>query len=452
VFFKLIKEKKEIMPSRLVQGGSSLGEEDEEDIMGVFTSVDPLTQDHRQSYKKFYFGRKCFFLFLGVVVLATVLVLVTVFLVNNENIFLKLSGKDDDNVTKIVSFLPKCSPIDTSQLWTPKQNQVLLVGLGRGGQQSNETIQEAMEIVANTSACKEPPKVPCIEGMVAVDLGEKVLMCGGNVCKNLVPRTECRHLKTFHHDDGPTTQGWRSEEFVNLNQGRSGASAVLTDKGWWVTGGLVLDPLILDPLSSVSLPTATAATELLEVDPVEMPLNITEKSFIKGPDLPFALHKHCLLQIAPGLTLLIGGIAPTSPSATLATTLLYNWTSKSWCQNGNLVSPRAGLSSALLTNLQGELLSLDSQTWMPGPSLPDEISHLPSSHLTVLPDEKILLAGVGNISSQVFSKTEKTDWKEEVGLKLGREDGLFFEVGEQHLICDQEVGEPNLLSTPSAPN
>jgi len=171
--------------------------------------------------------------------------------------------------------------------------------------------------------------------------------------------------------------------------------------------------------------------------------------------LPFALHKHCALQIAPGLTLLIGGIAPTSPSATLATTLLYNWTSKSWCQMGNLASPRAGHSCALLTksaevlvfggaedsaNLRGELLSLESQTWMPGPLLPDGLSHLPSSHLTVLPDEKILLAGVGNISSQVFSKNKtETGWNEEVGLKLGREDGLFFEIGEQRLICDQEV-------------
>ena len=37
---------------------------------------------------------------------------------------------------------------------------------------------------------------------------------------------------------------------------------------------------------------------------------------------------------------------------------------------------------------QGELLSLVSQTWRPGPLLPDGVS-LKSSHLTVLPDKKV---------------------------------------------------------------
>jgi len=430
------------MPSLLVQGGSVLGTEDGEDFE-VFTSVDPLTQDRHQPYRKIYFGRKCLFLLLGVVCLTAVLALVTILLVNNDDLFLQLSSKDD--VNDIVSSLPQCSPIDTSQLWAPK-HQALVVGLGRGGQDP-----QVMEIVANSSTCKEPPKVPvCREGMVAVDLEEKVLMCGGNECGYVEPRKECWHLQNFNHTDGPTTQGWRSEEF--LSQGRSGASAVLTDQGWWVTGGLVLSPLpLVRPFSSFSL-TTTAKTELLEIpallplDPVEVPLN---PDFIEGPDLPFALHKHCALQLAQGLTLLIGGIAPTSPPATLATSLLYNWTSKSWCRMGELGSPRAGLSCALLTNSaevlvfggaegstnnQGELLSLVSQTWQPGPLLPEGLS-LKSSHLTVLPDQKVLLAGVGNMSSQVFALTED-GWKEEVGLMQGRQEALFFQVGEQHLLCD----------------
>ena len=121
-------------------------------------------------------------------------------------------------------------------------------------------------------------------------------------------------------DAGPTTQGWRSEELLGLSQGRSDASAVLTDQvdemkesiisrdrfertlstialqqGWWVTGGLVLSPLPLDPFSAVSL-TTTEATELLEIPallPLD-PLNVTtlNPDFIEGPDLPFSLHKH----------------------------------------------------------------------------------------------------------------------------------------------------------------
>jgi len=420
------------MPSLLVQGGSILGTEDEEDaaVAEIFTSVDPLTQDRHQPYRKIYFGRKCLFVLLGVVCLTTVLVLVTIFLVNNDDLLLKLSSKDDD-VNDIVSSLPQCSPIDTSQLWTPK-HQALVVGLGRSGQQS-DTDSQVMEIVANTSDCKEPPRVPvCREGMVAIDLEEKVVICGGNECGYVEPRKECWHLRNFNHTDGrPTTQGWRSEEFLGLSQGRSGASGVLTDQGWWVTGGLVQP--------------SSAATELLE-----LPMNQLNQSFIEGPELPFAIHKHCALQVAQGLTLIIGGIAPTSPPATLATSLLYNWTSKSWCRMGELVSPRAGLSCALLTksaevivfggaaggsaNNQGELLSLASQTWQKGPLLPDNLS-LRSSHLSALPDQKVLLAGVGNISSQVFSLTE-AGWKEEAGLKQGRQDALFFEVGEKHLLCD----------------
>ena len=71
--------------------------------------------------------------------------------------------------------------------------------------------------------CQEPPKVPvCREGMVAVDLEEKVpiltsnkvykvyilytsvkvLMCGGNECGYVEPRKECWHLQNFNHTDG----------------------------------------------------------------------------------------------------------------------------------------------------------------------------------------------------------------------------------------------------------
>ena len=62
-------------------------------------------------------------------------------------------------------------------------------------------------------------------------------------------------------------------------------------QGWWVTGGLVSNKSEASN-SSWSLPTV--ATELLEL-PVDYQGNFTE-----GPDLPFAMHKHCILQIAPG--------------------------------------------------------------------------------------------------------------------------------------------------------
>ena len=110
--------------------------------------------------RKIYFGRKCLFLLLGAVCLTAVLVLVTILLVNNDDLFLQLSSKDD--VNDIVSSLPQCSPIDTSQLWAPKhqvetmltqwqwwKDQALVVGLGRGGQDP-----QVMEIVANSSTCK----------------------------------------------------------------------------------------------------------------------------------------------------------------------------------------------------------------------------------------------------------------------------------------------------------
>jgi len=438
------------MPSLLVQGGSIAGKEDDEDIAEIFTSVDPLTQDHHQPYRKIFFGRKCFFVLLGIVALTTVLAVVTIFLVNSD-LFLQLSSKD--NVNDIVSSLPQCPPIDTSKLWTPK-HQALVVGLGKGG--GSETDHQNMEIVANTSACKEPPRLPvCREGMVAVDLGGKVLICGGSECSQVVePRKECWHLKTFSHQDG-STQGWRSEEILGLSQGRAGATALLTDQGWWVTGGLVPSPEPLDPFSvgqtqsssSVNL-TTTAATELLE-----FPSN-PDQSFVEGPDLPFALHKHCALQIATGLSLVIGGVAPTSPPSTLATSLLYNWTSQSWCQMGELASPRAGHSCTLLTNSamvlvfggaqdpanqQGELLSLDSQTWQTRPLLPDNVT-LSSSHLTILSEEKVLLAGVGHDSSQVFAYNPTDDsWDEKTNLKQGRRDALFFSVDEEHLVCSQPV-------------
>ena len=60
-------------------------------------------------------------------------------------------------------------------------------------------------------------------------------------------------------------------------------ATIALEQGWWITGGLVLDPLFIELNSNVSATsTPTAATELLELDPVEIPLNITEKSFIKG--------------------------------------------------------------------------------------------------------------------------------------------------------------------------
>ena len=37
-----------------------------------------------------------------------------------------------------------------------------------------------------------------------------------------------------------------------------------------------------------------------------------------------------LIIIMIRLSLVIGGVAPTSPPSTLATSLLYNWTSQSW--------------------------------------------------------------------------------------------------------------------------
>ena len=39
------------MPSLLVQGGSIADNKDDEDIAEIFTSVDPLTQDHHQPYR-----------------------------------------------------------------------------------------------------------------------------------------------------------------------------------------------------------------------------------------------------------------------------------------------------------------------------------------------------------------------------------------------------------------
>ena len=51
-------------------------------------------------------------------------------------------------------------------------------------------------------------------------------------------------------------------------------------QGWWVTGGLVN-----------SSGSATPTTELF---------NSSSGTFVNGPDLPFALHKHCLVQIAAG--------------------------------------------------------------------------------------------------------------------------------------------------------
>ena len=51
-------------------------------------------------------------------------------------------------------------------------------------------------------------------------------------------------------------------------------------QGWWVTGGLVN-----------SSGSATPTTELF---------NSSSGTFVKGPDLPFALHKHCLVHIAAG--------------------------------------------------------------------------------------------------------------------------------------------------------
>lgn len=412
------------MPS-LVQWGAVAGEGDDEEGAEIFTSVDPLVHDQQSRFC----GRKCLLLLLGVVGLTSALFLAIVFLVNTD-----LTVKDND----FASFLPQCSPIDTNQLWKSDTQKAVVVGLGRGVW----TDQRNMEIVAKKSTCRDPPPFgSCREGMVAVDLGEneKVLICGGNECGYGEPRKECWYLRNG------TTQSWRSEEYLGLTEGRKGASAILTDQGWWVTGGLVSNKSEASN-SSGSLPTV--ATELLEL-PVDYQGNFTE-----GPDLPFAMHKHCILQIAPGLTLLIGGIAPTSPPATLATTLLYNWTSQSWCRMGQLASPRADLSCALLINSaevlvfggavssannRGELLSLVSQTWGPGPPLPEDLGDLPlfSSHLTGRPEEKVLLAGVGEDSSQVFSfNPAKGVWQQEDGLKQGRRDALFFSVHKERLLCE----------------
>ena len=53
-------------------------------------------------------------------------------------------------------------------------------------------------------------------------------------------------------------------------------------QGWWVTGGLVN-----------SSGSATLTTELFN--------SSSSGTFVKGPDLPFALHKHCLVHITAGL-------------------------------------------------------------------------------------------------------------------------------------------------------
>jgi len=404
-------------------------EEDSDDQL--FTSRDLLSQGYNQRNRKIFFGKKCLFVLLGLLGLTTVVVLLTVFLVKSD-LVLKLIGSNNDN-DNIANFLPQCPSIDTSQLWTSSNTgrKALVVSLGRDVSDPDSDPRK-MEIVGGTSNCKEPPVFPKLRtGMIAADTGEKVIICGGSESNQmLVPEKDCWHLETL--DKHPLNgshfqQKWDNKDFLELLEGRVGASAALTDKGWWVTGGLVN-----------SSGSATSTTELFKS---------SSGTFVRGPDLPFALHKHCLVHIAAGLTLVIGGTAPTTPPSTLGTSLLYNWTSDSWCRMGALQSPRAGHSCALLSDSAqvlvlggaqgsaGELLSLSDQTWRPGPEVPENIT-LSSSHLKILPDQKALLAGVGNMSSQVFSYNISDDsWKEESPLSQGRRDALFFSVHEKHLLC-----------------
>ena len=110
-----------------------------------------------------------------------------------------------------------------------------------------------------------------------------------------------------HLQSSPIRLRWKNilQLSWSLGLSRYAYFTITLYQGWWVTGGLVQSPLPLHPFSgqspvnsssiwrSTSL-TTTSTTELLE-----LPLD-PEKTFVKGPDLPFALHKHCALQIAPG--------------------------------------------------------------------------------------------------------------------------------------------------------
>ena len=197
------------------------------------------------------------------------------------------------------------------------------------------------------NTCTKPHYLPAnMDGAVSTFIDGNVVICGG-----------------FYNDDCFTysfvNDAWT--KVASLPEPRHYPAAVMVDEDtWWITGG-------------------RSGSDYWDSTIVYKDGIITP-----GPDLPYQSEFHCLVKLNSTHILLNGGYYK---GQTWASTYIFEWTTKTWTQLGDMETRRRGHTCGLVGNNvvvvggetlgayldSSEVFSLDTNTWSEGPQAPREI-------------------------------------------------------------------------------
>ena len=192
----------------------------------------------------------------------------------------------------------------------------------------------------NAPSCdlEKPVGSPLAQSVSGFIAGVGALICGGVTKKNARKITD----KCWNFDGG---NGWSLSRF-RLNEKRKQAAGLSVKGGseFWVAGGN----------------DGNADLNSVEV------LKSGATKFEAGPDLPLAVHSHCLLNINDEYLFLAGGgmkVAENSSASFLDPritysdkTFLFNLTASRWIEvEGRMTDARRGASCFLIENSSSEI-------------------------------------------------------------------------------------------------
>ena len=167
---------------------------------------------------------------------------------------------------------------------------------------------------------------------------ENVLVCGGHKRGSLEVDPYCYSLKMNMAGD---TTFFRNTGEVNLNQKRAYSASVLTNNGWWITGG----EIELNEFGESNTQTVTtSSTELLFKNSSNQELTINA-----GPNLVEENAHHCAVQLDDTHTLIAGGQGRNPEDAySFYFAFIYDWSTSTWCSTELLNLQRSGHACVLL--------------------------------------------------------------------------------------------------------